>query len=222
MKKISKIIWGALLIVCGVLFALNAFDITHFNIFFDGWWALFIIVPCFIGLFTEKDKWGNLFGILIGVLLLLCARDILSFSTLWKIIIPFIIIRIGIRIIVGATKKERSAQPKISGDMKRTTAVFSGSEINFAGKIFEGATLSAVFGGIECDLRGALIEKDCVINAAAVFGGIDITVPDTVNIEVNGSSIFGGVSELKHNPHIEGAPTIYINAGCAFGGVDIK
>lgn len=221
MKKISKIVWGALLIACGVLFALNAFNITKVNIFFDGWWTLFIIIPCLIGLFTDKDKWGNLFGLLIGILLLLCALAVFSFSILWKIIIPFIIVRIGIKIIMGASSKEKEAQPKISRDTKRTTAVFAGLEISFSGEVFEGASLSAVFGGIECDLRGAIIEKDCVINAAAFFGGVDITVPDYVNIKVNGSSIFGGVSELKHNPHIEGAPTIYINAGCAFGGVDI-
>ena len=61
MKKITKIIGGLILIAVGVLFALNALKITNFDIFFDGWWTLFIIVPCLIGLFTEKDKIGNLF-----------------------------------------------------------------------------------------------------------------------------------------------------------------
>ncbi len=221
MKKISKIVWGALLIACGVLFALNAFGVTDVNIFFDGWWTLLIIIPCLIGIFTEHDKLGNIFGFIIGVLLLLATRDVFSFSTLWKIVIPVIIIRVGIRLIVGASAKEKSTPTINKSTAKRTTAVFSGSEISFSGEVFEGANLSAVFGGIECDLRGAIIEKDCVINAAAVFGGVDITVPDYVNIKLNSNSIFGGVSDLKHTPHIEGAPTLYINAGCAFGGVDI-
>ena len=60
------------------------------------------------------------------------------------------------------------------------------------------------------------------ISASAVFGGIDILVPDNVNVKVSSNSIFGGVSEKKHNPDNAGAVTLYINATCIFGGVDIK
>ena len=70
MKKSSSIIWGLVLIVIGAIFALNAMDITDIDIFFDGWWTLFIIVPCAIGFFTEHDKMGNLIGLAIGVFLL--------------------------------------------------------------------------------------------------------------------------------------------------------
>ena len=44
MKKFKRILLGALLVVIGVLFALNALEITNIKIFFDGWWTLFIIV----------------------------------------------------------------------------------------------------------------------------------------------------------------------------------
>ena len=53
MKKYGSIILGIILILVGVIFGLNALDITDIDIFFDGWWTLFIIVPCFIGLLTE-------------------------------------------------------------------------------------------------------------------------------------------------------------------------
>ena len=59
MKKISSVIWGIVLIAAGALFALNALNITDINIFFDGWWTLFIIVPCAVGLFTEREKTGE-------------------------------------------------------------------------------------------------------------------------------------------------------------------
>ena len=54
MKNISSVIWGIVLIVAGALFGLNALNITNIDIFFDGWWTLFIIVPCAVGLFTER------------------------------------------------------------------------------------------------------------------------------------------------------------------------
>ena len=65
MKKISSVIWGIVLIAAGALFALNALNITNIDIFFDGWWTLFIIVPCAVGLFTEREKTGNIIGIKI-------------------------------------------------------------------------------------------------------------------------------------------------------------
>ena len=48
MRKIESILWGLVLIVVGVIIGLNTMGITNINIFFDGWWTLFIIVPSFI------------------------------------------------------------------------------------------------------------------------------------------------------------------------------
>ena len=79
-----------------------------------------------------------------------------------------------------------------------------------------------MFGGVDCDLRGAIIEQDCVINASAVFGGIDILVPGNVNVKVSSNSIFGGVSNKTMGYRNESAPTLYIKGNCLFGGVEIK
>ncbi len=90
--------WGIALVAVGVLLALNAFNITDFNIFFDGWWTLFIIVPCGIGMITDSDKWGSIIGVIVGVLLLLCCQDILDFDIFWKLLIPAIIVIIGVKL----------------------------------------------------------------------------------------------------------------------------
>ena len=100
MKKASCVIWGILLIAAGVIFALNALNIADIDIFFSGWWTLFIIVPCGVGLFTEREKTGNIIGIAIGVFLLLCCQDILSFSMLWKLLVPAIIVIIGLKMVL--------------------------------------------------------------------------------------------------------------------------
>ena len=100
MKKASSILWGIVLIAAGVIWALNVFNITDIDIFFDGWWTLFIIVPCAIGLFTEREKTGNIIGIAIGVFLLLCCQDILSFSMLWKILVPGLIVILGLKLLL--------------------------------------------------------------------------------------------------------------------------
>ena len=63
MKKVNRILWGIALVAVGIILALNAFGITDLNLFFDGWWTLFIIVPCTVSLITSYDKSGSLIGI---------------------------------------------------------------------------------------------------------------------------------------------------------------
>lgn len=227
MKKTGKILWGVALIAIGGIFALNAFGITNIEIFFDGWWTLFIIVPCFIGIFSEREKTGNIIGLGIGVFLLLCCQNVLGFDMLWKLAIPAIIVIIGLKLILGAIFGDKATKMIVASrqngnDVKTGCATFSGQDINFDGEKFDGAELNAVFGGVKCDLRHAIIEKDCAITASAIFGGIDIYLPDNVNVKISSNSIFGGVSEEKHHPYVEGAVTVYINATCIFGGAEIK
>ncbi|MGM9641137.1 MAG: LiaF transmembrane domain-containing protein [Faecousia sp.] len=101
-EKSKTNLWGVILICVGLLLGLNAFGITSIELFFDGWWTLFIIVPCFMGLFSDHDKTGNLIGLCVGVFLLLCCRNILSFDTLWKLVFPAIVILIGAKLIFGS------------------------------------------------------------------------------------------------------------------------
>ncbi len=224
MKNANRVIWGILLIAVGVIFALNALDIAHVDVFFDGWWTLFIILPCGAGLFTEREKTGNLIGLAIGVCLLLCCQDILSFSMLWKLLVPAIIVLIGLKMIFtglfGNKANELIAKIKADGKHPKVAcAAFSGCDVRYDNEVFEGAELSAIFGGVDCDLRNAIIEKDCAITLSAIFGGIEIFVPQHVNVKVSANCIFGGIS--NKTPARKDAPTIYITGTCMFGGVDI-
>ncbi len=227
MKRFNSIMWGAVFVVAGVLFALNALEITNIDFFFEGWWTFLIIVPSFIGLFTTKEKTSNAIGLTIGTILFLCIRDIISFDMLWKLIAPVIIVFIGIKLIytgiVGnrGTEVLRKIREK-GGQIKNVAAVFSGVDVNFSGETFTGAEVNAVFGGVKCDLRNAVIEQDCVINGSAIFGGIDIFVPENVNVKIYSNSVFGGVEDKRHYRFKGDGPTLYINATCMFGGVDLK
>ena len=225
MKKISNILWGIVLIAVGVIWALKEFNIANVDIFFDGWWTLFIIVPCVIGLFTERDISGNIIGIVIGAVLLLCCQDILNFSIIWKLLVPAFIVFVGLKMVFTGifTNKANEITKKLKSDgkmLKSGCAVFSGCDIKYDNEVFDGAELTAVFGGVDCDLKNAVIEKDCVIQVSAIFGGVDILLPENVNVKVSSNCIFGGISN-KTSLHKD-APTIYISGVCIFGGAEIK
>ena len=232
MKKSTKIVWGIIFIIAGILIALEVMDIVDVSeyLFFDGWWTLFIIVPFTISFFTEGIRVGNIVGLLVGVALLLASLDIISFGLMFKLFIPVVVIAAGISLIFGDKLKgiEKNTEKRIkeiksnSNNTQSYAAVFSGQELRFAGERIEGLKLDAIFGGIDCDLRGAIIENDIVIDATAVFGGIDILVPLGYPVKVKPISIFGGVSNEIKNDVCPEKPTIYINGAGIFGGVDIK
>lgn len=224
MKTFKNILWGLLFVALGVLIMLRSFDIIDFEIFFDGWWTLFIIVPCFMGLISGSDTIGNLIGLGVGVLLLLACNDIITFELISKLIVPLILIGIGLSFIFKNTLMNinRNKAKRID-DSAKHCATFSGQKLNYKDEKFTGTSLDAIFGGIELDLRDAKLEDDATIEASAIFGGITIFIPEDVAVKVVSNSIFGGVDN-KHDKNVKEktTKTIYINANCLFGGVEIK
>lgn len=254
MHKLSNIMWGIVLITLGVVFGLNILGITDINIFFSGWWTLFIIVPCFINLFVDEHKGGNLVGLLIGVCLFLACQDILDMALVWKMIVPACLVIAGLAIIFqgslkgSAVRKARQlSDQRTDADQKEYWATFSEQILNYDGEKFTGCKMDAVFGGVKCNLERAKIEDGAVIVASSIFGGITIYVPEEIEVEVASTSIFGGVSDKRRNraktvdahetEDIEEAEvvgeekktqkkskkkTLYIDATCLFGGLEIR
>lgn len=224
MKKVGSLIWGILFIIVGLIFGLNAMGITDINIFFRGWWTLFIIIPSLIGVIKESYKVGNYIWLLIGIVLLLSAQGIINFSTIWKLALPTILVIIGLSIIfkdvVGSKINDKIKELNKQGKTEYY-ATFSGEELTFTGSEFKGASLNAIFGGIDINLKDAVIEEDIVINSTAVFGGVDILVPNNVNVKVKSSSIFGG-TDNKMTENKENVPTIYVKVFNLFGGTEIR
>lgn len=225
MNRLRNVLWGLVLVILGIIFGLNALEITDINIFFDGWWTLFIIVPCFIGLIVDHDKTGNIIGLVIGVCLLLACRDILAFDLIWKLLVPVILVIIGLSIIFKDTinsKINKQIKKLNKKDGPEYYATFSGQDLDFNGEEFTGCSLNAIFGGIKCSLKDAKLDSDVVINTCSVFGGITIYVPSNVKVKIASTPIFGGVSDERKEKSSDSKVIVYINATSIFGGVEIK
>lgn len=226
MKHVRNILWGLVFVVLGVIVGGNSLEVWNINVFFDGWWTLFLIVPAFIDLFRESRKGGNIFVIIVGVVLLLACRDIISFELVAKLFVPVILVLIGLSVIFrDAIGGKVAREIKKIGKNKSADehcAIFTGIDVLYNGRVFSGTALTAVFGGIKCDLRGAIIEGDVVINAGSVFGGITVLTDEDVNVKIASTSIFGGASDDRKNDGKVSANTVYINATCVFGGLSVK
>ena len=225
MKKINNSLWGVLFIVIGVIIGINSLGIADINIFFDGWWTLFIIIPCFINLFNDEGKFSNVIGLIVGIMLFLSCRGLIDIKLAWNLLLPTIFIMIGLFIIFkdnvsSKVKDEINKLNKNSGNMEEYCATFGEQNVEFSEEIFNGCNLSAIFGTIKCNLEKSKI-KDDVINVLSLFGSNNIVVPDNVMVKVKGTPIFGSIKNNKISVK-DGDKTIYINATCLFGEVVIK
>lgn len=225
MKKLGDLLWGVVFIVLGVVIAINSLGIAKINVFFSGWWTLFIIIPCFINFIKGNSRMASFIGLVIGIALLLCAQNIITFSVIRKLTIPFIFVVIGLGFLfkdLFYSKINDKIKTLNKSNLKEYAATFGGNKVDMSNEVFEGVDLTAVFGGVELNLVGSIVKQDCIINATSVFGGITIKAPENINVKVKSTSIFGGVENKVKNKNAENTPTIYVNAFCMFGGVEIK
>lgn len=224
MKKVNKLFWGVLLIVLGTIIALNRLEITNINIFFDGWWTMFLIIPSVLGIFVTKRISDNLFGIVVGTVLLLCAQDVIEYELLAKLAVPFVLIYIGLKIItneVFSSKSKELTEKAMSNNSEEVVAILKENNKKFDGK-FDGAVIDAVLGHAKVDLCDAKIDDYATVKASAIFGSIDIVVPQDVTIRLSSTSIFGTVNKKYKDKKIKDSKVIYIDAFTMFGGVTIK
>jgi predicted membrane protein len=254
MKKTlnSTVIFGIILVAAGIIFAGNELGAWSIRLFFDGWWTLFIIIPCLISMIQNGFNAGNIIGLCIGLFFLLQQQNFFWFHEYRKLIFPIIIVLLGLLIIFKHndnnlvhhhqtaydeqtykkaekteaenkdTDEQRQQGPMFSdpSSIVRMTALFSGQDYESNHQPFHGADVKAFFGGVDMDIRNAIIDKDVRVDALCMFGGIDIFVPENIPVKVQSTAIFGGVDNMaKYNA---GSPCIYIYATCVFGGIDIK
>ena len=106
-----------------------------------------------------------------------------------------------------------------------TVSIMGGSQRKGRWRLREKTNAVAVMGGCVLDLRNAVVEgHGIVINAIAVMGGIEIIVPEGIEVELGGIAIMGGkdASRLKNVPPLPGSPIIRVKAFAFWGGVSVR
>lgn len=230
-KRINAIVWGLALLVFGICWTLSALGVINLNVLFDGWWTLFIIVPCFCNLFSDKNKTGAAMGVAMGILLLLGARDLISWEQVGKLALGVIIIIAGLSLMLGRILRrmwsvKHVAQEQITvedGKEVRNYEVSFGEQVaKLDGEVFNGANAKCSFGAMQIDLRQAQITNNAVITIECAFGAMEILVPAKVTVKTSINSSFGGAEITHANPNFADSPTLHIQGKVSFAGVEIK
>lgn len=118
-----------------------------------------------------------------------------------------------------------TAVDRIGGTPRNKFSVAIMSGARRAGRwVVPGTYVSvAVMGGVELDLREAQFsEPEVTIHAYTVMGGIEITVPEDVDVDVSGIAFMGGFDHNASGPGVPGAPRVRVLGFALMGGVDVR
>ncbi len=223
MKNVSKVLWGLVLVALGVIIGLNSLEITNINIFFDGWWTLFIIVPSFIGLFEKNDRFVSFICLMIGCVLLASSQGLLDYEIVLKLIFPVILVIIGLSILwstIRGKKKDHTIKKNI-GETKYISA-FLKEEVSIIDGKVDIATVDSVFGHAIMDLRKSDIEREATIKLSAIFGSVDVIVPKDVTVILTPYKFLGSIENFVTTKSEKDSKILYIEASSIFGRISIK
>lgn len=223
--------FGIALVVVGVGLLLDAFGLVEFGTVLSQWWPSILM---FIAVAQLASGSGSVVGsailFTIGALLQLGKLDYLP-GGFWSAFWPIVLIIIGLSFISSRWKKKTiPISDKNDGEINSQTdridksAVFGGVEMRVHSQNFSGGELSAIFGGIECDLRDAAIATSPqVLHVTAIFGGVELRVPREWNVIVKGSPVLGGIdTKGLANPLDPNAPTLLVESVVVLGGIEIR
>jgi predicted membrane protein len=216
-----------------VLLLLHQNDILRWQ---DVWrlWPMLLVIAGFarLGQYAPHSKLTGGLMIAAGAVLELSEFHLIPYTIreLW----PLGIIALGLVLLwqnlqprppeVGEPEVEQERRFSFGASIPHNFAIFGGGERRISAPDFTHAELTAIFGGYKLDLRKSTIKgTSAMIDATAIFGGIEIVVPDSWNVIVRGVGIFGGYGDETHHPSAsEPAPELIVQGVAMFGGVAIK
>jgi predicted membrane protein len=220
----------------GALFLLRNLGLLYIDDLWQYWPVILIVLGLsrVLSSFSFGSRFGGGLLLVVGSIFLLHNLDIIH-GNIWGFFWPVLLIAIGagllFRHLNGPPHDWRwsgavASSSSTGGDTLHAVAVFHGVEQSIDSQDFQGGEATAVFGGVEVDLRKAATTREEVrIEANAVFGGVDIRVPENWSVTVRGDGVFGGYDNKTINPSAKEPakhPRLVITGGAVFGGVTVR
>jgi hypothetical protein len=110
-----------------------------------------------------------------------------------------------------------------SPETDKMIAIFGGVTRSGKWRVRKHTQALALFGGVDLDLRNAIFEAPVVeISGLWCFGGLDIKVPEGIEVRDQTAGIFGGTDVRDVGDPAPGAPTLVIKGVSLFGGVSVR
>ena len=210
---------GLVFILVGLLLTLDQAGIAHAAGLFR-WWPL---LPIGIGLvkvrqpLSDGQRANGVALLVLGGLFLFV--NVLSWDKGW----PLLMVGAGALLLWQAATQPGGPPPVSEVSVLNEVAVMGGTKKAVRVADFRGGYITAVMGGLHLDLRQCKIEGGrAVIDVVAVWGGIELKVPQDWIVDGNVLPVMGGF-ENKAQVLVQSdtAPRLLVRGWAVMGGVVI-
>ena len=234
-----RLLFAILLIAAGsIMFLGNLGLLPDFNIW--AFWPLIFVVGGVGKLVSDTTRSGQALGIILivgGSLFLLVSLGILhirAHDDSWPL--SLLLLAVGTLALIKVLDSNDRFRPRlgfpqqggvISADVLREQVVFGSLKRKIDSTNFLGGKLESLFGSIDVNLRRAQIsspDRSASLEVNAIFGSIELRVPETWRIVAQAMGIFGSVEDKTIANKTAGfdGPTLFITGAAVFGSVEIK
>lgn len=222
-RHTPSLVLGICIILFGLALTLDQLNVPHAAFLVKLWPVILLALGATKLRQHDGFSTGGFILVLLGAYLLVANfSDGDIAEALW----PLILVGIGVFLVMKSVRTRRpSAVPRADREaFVEATAVFSGCRRQPQGQPFKGGDVTAIFGGIELDLRAAEPSPDpMVLDVFILFGGGEVRVPPGWSVDVRTTSIFGGVGhKIADVQAAAGAPRLVVNGSTIFGGLEIR
>jgi predicted membrane protein len=143
--------------------------------------------------------------LVIGVVFLLTNLNVwtLNIGQLWPVVLVAISLALlfswRVRLPRQADVLAQRSQRQLVGradNAWKVIRVFSGGEEVVSSQVFEGGEVTAIFSGVDLDLREAeMVKGKATIDATVTCGGMELTVPKGWKVNIQATPILGGTEK---------------------------
>jgi predicted membrane protein len=219
-----RLLAGLGILTLGILWTLDNLDIIESERVTE-WWPVILIAVGVVRLLDPiKSRFASALFIIIGTVLLLDNLDIADVDL--GDLFPLGIAAIGAKLVWDALRRTSNTVVLAGTDPTATVSAFAlwaGVKRQNTSAEFRGGDATAIMGGVEYDLRDAKIRdgEQAVIDAFAMWGAIEITVPENWRVVTKVMPLMGAVEDKTRSNSTTG-PVLVIQGTVIMGGIDVK
>lgn len=220
--SVPQLVFGLIIVTIGVLLTLDTLGIADAEHALRYWPAALIAIGLAKVWQSGEGRGGTLGGTLltiVGAALLL--ESVFMVDVQLRALWPLLIVLVGAA-LVWRSMVGRQAPAGEANTTLTALAVLGGVSRGNNSRTFRGGDLTAVMGGCEIDLRQAAIDGEAVIDVFALWGGIELRVPEDWTVVVRVTPLLGGVEDKTRPPQGLSSHRLVVRGFVIMAGVEIK
>lgn len=212
--------FGVFIMLAGIALMLDTMNVVDAGRVFALWPAgLILLGGTILARGEDPGRFWGFVWVIVGSWWLLRNLGIIRVG-FWQVFWPLLLTSFGFSLVMR-TLREGGHLRTVSASASHLFAVFAETKRQLDGQPFEGATMTAVFGSCDLDLRRATIPpgEERIIEVFAVFAGHTIRVPNDWTVLLNVSPVMTDSKDDRVSPLVppplDGAPPRLIVRGLA-------